>query len=133
MNIFEKLKVYWKKIQRIKRIKKHKNKIPPYLKKDFGVELNYKIWITKGARFSASERNRICDNLSSQTVGYLSAYLIIVNLITIYKIDFLSKLFQDCCVRTLYTDNIGQYMAKTPYFFLFWSVYKDNMGEIFEG
>jgi|TARA_B110000114_G_C15077025_1_gene392265 hypothetical protein len=92
MNIFEKLKVYWKKIQRIKRIKKHKNKIPPYLKKDFGVELNYKIWITKGARFSASERNRICDNLSSQTVGYLSAYLIIVNLITIYKIDFLFQL-----------------------------------------
>jgi hypothetical protein len=92
MNQLEKLRRYWKKIQRAKRIKKHNNKIPPYLKKDFGVELNYKIWITKGARFSASERNRICDSFSSQTVGYLSAYLIIVNLITIYDIDFLFQL-----------------------------------------
>jgi hypothetical protein len=92
MNKFERLIQYWKKIQRTKRIKNLKNKIPPYLKKDFGVELNYKIWITKGARFLASERNKICDNLSSQTVGYLSAYLIIVNLVTIYNIDFLYQL-----------------------------------------
>jgi hypothetical protein len=48
MKKVEKLRQYWKKVQRAKRIKKYKNKIPPYLKKDFGVELNYKIWITKG-------------------------------------------------------------------------------------
>jgi hypothetical protein len=95
MSKIEKFKLYWKKVQRAKRIKKCRSKIAPYLKKDFGVELNYKLWITKGARFKASERNLISGNLSSQTIVYLSAYLIILNLITIYKIPFLISLTQN--------------------------------------
>ncbi|SFC93597.1 hypothetical protein SAMN04487907_1173 [Zunongwangia mangrovi] len=90
--MFESIKLYFKKIKRAKRIKKLRKKKPPYLKKDFGVELNYKLWFTKGARFSASERNKKLNDLSSKTVGYLSAYLIIINLINIYNVPFLEKL-----------------------------------------
>lgn len=92
MKKIDQFKLYWKKAQRARRIKKYRSKIAPYLKKDFGVELNYKLWITKGARFKASERNLISGNLSSQTIVYLSAYLIILNLVTIYKISFLASL-----------------------------------------
>lgn len=71
-----------KKRKRAKRIKKIKNCTPPpYLKKDFGVELNFKLWTTKGARFAASDRNKKLNSLSYQTIGYLSVYLIIINLI----------------------------------------------------
>lgn len=99
MKIYNQFILYLKKLKRAKKIteakKVAKSKIPPYLKKDFGVELNYKLWITKGARFKASERNLVSGNLSSQTIVYLSAYLIILNLITIYKIDFLPTLTND--------------------------------------
>jgi len=88
----DKIKLYFKKIRRAKRIKRLRKKQPPYLKKDFGVELNYKLWFTKGARFSASERNKKLNDLSSKTVGYLSAYLIIINLVNIYNVPFLEKL-----------------------------------------
>ena len=57
--------------------------------------MNYKLWITKGARFKASERNNLGDNLSSQTIGYLSAYLIIFNLVNVYDISFLEKFTND--------------------------------------
>lgn len=80
--------LYWKKIQRAKRIKKLKTKIPPYLQKDFEVELNYKLWSTKGARFAASHRNETLQRLSGQTVGYLSAYLIVVGLVNVYNLKF---------------------------------------------
>lgn len=92
MSIIDDLKLYYKKVRRAKRIKCLKSKIAPYLQKDFGVELNYKLWTTKGARFIASERNKVLDNLSSMTVGYLSAYLIIINLVNIYDLPYLSKL-----------------------------------------
>jgi len=45
------------------------------------------LWTTKGARFSASRRNKIQHELSSQTLEYLSAYLIIVGLLSAYKIE----------------------------------------------
>jgi len=90
--MLKKIKLYFEKIKRAKRIKKLKKKIAPYLKGDFGVELNYKMWTTKGARFSASHRNRVKHNLSTKTIGYLSAYLIIINLINIYNVPFLTKL-----------------------------------------
>ena len=79
---------YWKKVQRAKRIKKLKNKIAPYLLKDFEVELNYKLWSTKGARFAASRRTQTLHRLSGQCVGYFSAYLIIVGLVNIYNLKF---------------------------------------------
>lgn len=91
--MIEKLHNYWRKIQRAKRIKKLKkeklkNKIPPYLLKDFEVELNYKLWTTKGARFAASHRNETLHRLSGQSVGYLSAYLIVIGLVNVYNLNF---------------------------------------------
>ena len=80
------------KIRRAKRIKRIKASTPPYLKKDFGVELNFKLWTTKGARFAASDRNKKLNSLSYQTIGYLSAYLIIINLINVYDLPYLSKM-----------------------------------------
>lgn len=90
--MLDKIKIHFKKIRRAKIIKRLRKKQPPYLRKDFGVELNYKLWFTKGARFSASERNKKLNDLSSKTVGYLSAYLIIINLVNIYNVPFLEKL-----------------------------------------
>lgn len=77
-----------KALKRLKNIKRNKKKIPPYLTNDsFEKELNYKLWSTKGARFSASHRNNILHKLSSKSIGYLSAYLIIVNIINLYNIN----------------------------------------------
>lgn len=86
--MIKELTLYWEKIQRVRRIKKLKKKIPPYLQKDFEVELNYKLWSTKGARFAASHRNETLHRLSGQCVGYLSAYLIIVGLVNVYNLKF---------------------------------------------
>ncbi|MGO4905456.1 SLATT domain-containing protein [Flavobacterium sp. W20_MBD1_R3] len=84
----------WKAIKRannIRKIKiKNKNKIPPYLKNNsFEEELNYKLWSTKGARFSASHRNHTLNKLSSKSIGYLSAYLIIIGVVNLYDINLL--------------------------------------------
>lgn len=86
--MIQKILKYLKKVRRAKRIKKLKRKIAPYLQKDFEVELNYKLWSTKGARFIASRRNETLHRLSGQTVGYLSAYLIIVGLVNVYNLKF---------------------------------------------
>ncbi len=86
MNIIERIKLHFKKRSRARRIKRLRSSIAPYLKKDFGVELNYKLWATKGARFSASRRNKIQHELSSRTLAYLSAYLIIIGLLSAYEI-----------------------------------------------
>lgn len=83
---------WYKKWNRAKNIKKAKSKIPPYLQKSFAEELNYKLWVTKGARFNASDRCKKLNQLSNRTVGYLSAYLIIINMINIYEIPFYIKL-----------------------------------------
>lgn len=59
-----------------------KSDVPPYLTKNsWEHELNYKLWITKGARFAAARR---CEDLGScglWATTILSAYLIIVGLI----------------------------------------------------
>ncbi|TBO41195.1 SLATT domain-containing protein [Pedobacter kyonggii] len=85
------LRALWdfcKKYDRARRIAKYRRAIPPYLQKDFEVELNYKLWTTKGARFAASHRTETLQRLSSQCVGYLSAYLIIVGLVNVYGLKF---------------------------------------------
>ncbi|WP_426094266.1 SLATT domain-containing protein [Flavobacterium sp. DSR2-3-3] len=84
----------WKAIKKAKNIRKikikNKNKIPPYLKNNsFEEELNYKLWSTKGARFSASHRNHTLNKLSSKSIGYLSAYLIIIGVVNLYDINLL--------------------------------------------
>lgn len=58
-----------------------------YLDKDFSVELNYKFWTTKGARFIASHRLKSINKLSSYSVGFLSAYLIILGLLTVFNVE----------------------------------------------
>lgn len=55
--------------------------IPLYLTGDFSKELNYKLWSTKGARFSAAERMRLKHRLSTRTVSFLATYLIAFNLL----------------------------------------------------
>lgn len=57
-----------------------------YLNKDFSVELNFKFWTTKGARFVASHRLKSINKLSSYSLGFLSAYLIIVGLLSVFNI-----------------------------------------------
>ncbi|MDM1065424.1 SLATT domain-containing protein [Myroides odoratimimus] len=70
--------------------------LPAYLKNnDFGEELNYKLWITKGSRFNASQRNYTLNKLSSRSIGYLSAYLIIVGVINVYEISIFGHQFTD--------------------------------------
>lgn len=75
--------------KRLESIKRNKKKVPPYLLKDnFEQELNYKLWSTKGARFEASTRNLRQKKLSAQSVGFLSAYLIVINIVHIYDLSF---------------------------------------------
>jgi hypothetical protein len=83
---------YLKKRKRARDIKKLKGKIPPYLQKNFAEELNYKLWVTKGARFNASSRCKRLHQLSNNTAGYLSAYLIIISIVNIYEVPFFTKL-----------------------------------------
>jgi len=73
--------------KRAKTIKRAKDKIPPYLKdNNFITELNYKLWVTKGARFKASERCEELDRRSARLVGWFSAYLIIFSVLSLCNI-----------------------------------------------
>lgn len=58
-----------------------------YLDKDFSVELNFKLWTTKGARFTASSRLKTTNKLSSYSIGFLSGYMIIIGLLSIFKLN----------------------------------------------
>jgi len=58
-----------------------------YLEKSFLEELNYKIWSTKGARFQADRRLKKVAKISNLSLGFLSAYLIIAGLISVYQIN----------------------------------------------
>lgn len=57
-----------------------------YLDKDFSTELNFKLWTTKGARFTASKRLKQIGKLSSYSIGFLTAYIIIINMISVFDI-----------------------------------------------
>lgn len=73
--------------KRAKAIKLAKDKIPSYLKdNNFTTELNYKLWVTKGARFKASERCEELDRRSARLVGWFSAYLIIFSVLSLCNI-----------------------------------------------
>lgn len=56
-----------------------------HLNKTYLEELSYKFWVTKGARFKAHARLIRIDNLSSTSISYLTAYLIIFGLIGVYQ------------------------------------------------
>lgn len=51
-----------------------------YLKGKFYRELNYQLWVTKGARFEASERLKKQASLSIKALSFFSAYLIIMSI-----------------------------------------------------
>jgi hypothetical protein len=60
-------------------------KIPPYLQhNDWEKELNYKLWVTKGARFVASARCRRQDYWSKLSLNFLNSYLIILGLLPFF-------------------------------------------------
>ncbi|MBL7719980.1 MAG: SLATT domain-containing protein [Flavipsychrobacter sp.] len=66
------------------------NKFPSHqdhLNKTFLEELSYKIWVTKGSRFYASKRHLTKNDLSNKANGFLSAYLIIFGLFSVYQIS----------------------------------------------
>lgn len=82
-------KKYYNKKRRAKNIHNKKRYIPEYLKgNDFEVELNYKLWVTKGARFEASERCEELDARYNRIVGWVSSYLIIFSVLNLCKIPF---------------------------------------------
>ena len=85
------LKIYCNKKRRAKSIQRKEKHIPEYLKdNNFEVELNYKLWITKGARFKASERCAELDARYNRIVGWVSSYLIIFSVLNLCKIPFLT-------------------------------------------
>lgn len=57
-----------------------------YLQKTFLEELNYKIWVTKGARFNASTRLNRTGRLSNLAVNMISVYLTAAGLLSVYNI-----------------------------------------------
>lgn len=48
---------------------------------DWEKELNYKLWVTKGARFCAAQRYDTLNDASTKALTFLSAYLIIIGLV----------------------------------------------------
>lgn len=58
----------------------------PYLDADFGKELSYQLWVTKGARFHANRRLDLKQRWSTYTITALALYAITANLITAYGI-----------------------------------------------
>ena len=56
-------------------------------KSEFQGKLEFWIWITKGARFTANERCLKQNKWSNFAIGMLSAYILIVNLISVFQIS----------------------------------------------
>lgn len=66
--------------------------LPPYLQNnDWEEELNFKLWVTKGARFCADKRLLRLHTLSALATSFLSAYLIIVSLMPLYVTSISTK------------------------------------------
>lgn len=79
--------------RRAKQIKKIRAQIPPYLRdNNFENELNFKLWVTEGTRFQASTRCAKLDRLSTTTIGWLSAYLVIISMLNVYHVSFFMQL-----------------------------------------
>jgi SMODS and SLOG-associating 2TM effector domain family 5 len=57
-------------------------KLPLYLQGKFDKHLSYKLWSTSGARFQASLRLKSQHKLSVRAIGFLSAYVIILSLLS---------------------------------------------------
>ena len=57
-----------------------------HLEKTYLEELSYKLWNTKGTRFVAHKRLTIKSELSNKALAFLSVYLIILSLLSVYQI-----------------------------------------------
>jgi len=55
------------------------------MQKTFSEDLDFKIWATKGTKFVAHERLLLKHKLSNQSLSYLTAYVVIVNLIPLFS------------------------------------------------
>lgn len=67
--------------------KTKKELLPEYLRdNDFATELNFKLWVTKGARFKASHRCEQQSNKYTQIIAFVSAYLVILSVLGICEI-----------------------------------------------
>lgn len=62
-------------------------KYKDHLNKTFLEELAYKLWSTKGTRFGASQKLLKRNGWSNLSLGFLSAYLIIYGLFSVYQIS----------------------------------------------
>ena len=60
-------------------------KAKDHLNKTFLEEIAYKIWSTKGARFRASLRLEKKNDLSTNAIAFLSAYMIIFGLLALFE------------------------------------------------
>jgi len=63
-----------------------KEKGKEHLDKDFLEELKHKIWSTKGTRFTADSRLKLIAKNSTLSISFLSAYLIIFGLVSVYNL-----------------------------------------------
>ncbi len=66
-----------------------------HLNKTFLEELGYKLWNTKGIRFGAAQRLLTRNNWSTLSLGFLSAYLIIYGLVSVYQISGQSAILDE--------------------------------------
>ena len=63
-----------------------KGKGKEHLDKDFLEELKHKIWSTKGTRFTANNRLKTIAKYSTLSISFLSGYLIIFGLVSVYNL-----------------------------------------------
>jgi len=63
-----------------------KEKGKKHLDKGFLEELKHKIWSTKGTRFEADTRLKTIAKYSTLSISFLSAYLIIFGLVSVYNL-----------------------------------------------
>ncbi|WP_282788084.1 SLATT domain-containing protein [Flavobacterium croceum] len=72
-----------------------KSKGKEHLDKGFLEELKHKIWSTKGTRFTADRRLKTISKYSTYCINFLSAYLTIFGLISVYNLYNESKIEQN--------------------------------------
>ena len=63
-----------------------KSKSKEHLDKGFLEELKHKIWSTKGTRFTADNRLKTISKYSTYCINFLSVYLTIFGLISVYNL-----------------------------------------------
>ena len=66
-----------------------------HLDKDFLEELKHKLWSTRGSRLRASERLKTMEKYSILSISFLSAYLIIFGLLSVYNLFNENRVSED--------------------------------------